>query len=174
MRKFVPMGSVLVVALLGIVGYWAFSQPRRNVDSVQNMKAGVIKTGAPLSLTAARIRGDCPISLPETATNIQYAVWSLWQASQTFVRFDAPVSDCLEHAMTILRPYAQRPSVSIASTNVIGPLPAPFVVSPTDSTVPWFDLPSFTAGMLFDVGGERAPTVWVDTNRGCFYYAWDE
>jgi hypothetical protein len=159
---------------LGIGGFLAFHQVRRHSGTFENMKAGVIQTPVPLSLTAAHLRADCPISLPETATNIQYAVWSLWKASQTFVRFDAPTSVCLEHARNVLQPYSQRAGVSVSSTYVIGPLPAPFVISPKDLTVTWFDLPRFSAGMVFEVSGGRAPSVWVDTNRGCFYYAWNE
>ena len=174
MRKFIVIGAALLVILVGIGGYWAVNQVRRHFDPFENMKAGVIQTSAPLSLTAARARSDCPISLPETATNIQYAVWSLWKASQTFVRFDAPVSDCLEHAEAIMQPYAQSAGLSIASTNVVGPLPAPNIVSPKDLAVAWFDLPRFSAGVQFEVSGRPAPTVWVDTNRGCFYYAWNE
>jgi hypothetical protein len=174
MRTLIGFSAVLVLALLGIAGYWAFDKTRKHSDPFENVKAGVIQTSAPLSLTAARTRPDCPISLPETATNIQYAVWSLWKASQTFVRFDAPISDCLEHADMIMQPYAQRAGVSVASTNVVGPLPAPFIVSPKDLTVPWFDLPRFSAGVQFEISDGRGPTVWVDTNRGCFYYAWNE
>lgn len=174
MRKLIAICLLLVVVLLGIGGYWVFNQFRRHSDPFYNMEAGVIQTSAPLSLSAARARADCPIALPDNATNIQFAVWSLWQASQTFVRFDAPVPDCLEHARTVLRPYAQRARLSIVSTNIIGPLPAPLVVSPRDLAIPWFDLPRFSAGVSFMVSAERAPTVWVDTNRGCFYYAWNE
>jgi len=167
MRKLIIISTILTLALLGWGVYWISDQSRGHFD----MKAGVIQSATPLSRTAAM--ANCPIALPESASNIQYAVWSLWQASQTFVRFDAPPSDCLEHARIILQPYAQRTGLSISYTNAIGPLPAPFVVSPEDLTVGWFDLPRFSAGVVFQVSG-RAPTVWVDTNRGCFYYGWNE
>jgi hypothetical protein len=174
MRKLDNIAVILLLLILGIGGYWGFTQVRRHFDPFERMKAGVIRTSEPLSLSAARARSDCPIALPETATNIQYAVWSLWQASQTFVRFEAPVTDCLKHAEAVMQPYAQRAGVNISPTNVVGPLPAPSIVSPKDLTVDWFDLPHFSAGVQFQVNGARAPTVWVDTNRGCFYYAWDE
>src|SRR6266496_234439 len=100
---------VLLAAVLVTLGVcW-----RRQRAPFENMKAGVKQTAGPLARSAAR--AGCPISLPESATNIQYAVWSLWQASQTFVRFEAPPSDCLEHARTTLQPYTQRAGVSITS-----------------------------------------------------------
>lgn len=159
-----------VLAALGIS--WGVNRARRQRDPFENMKAGVTQTSTPLSLSEAR--AGCPISLPESATNIEYAVWSLWRASQTFVRFEAPAADCLEHARTILQPYAQRAGVSIASTNIVGPLAQPVVVSPKDLSIPWFDLPRFSAGVVFEVNRGRGPAVWVDTNKGCFYYAWNE
>lgn len=174
MRKLIGICVVCFVVLFGIGAYWAFNQAQRLSDPFEIMKAGVTQTSAPLSLSAVRARGDCPIELPSSATNIQFAVWSLWQASQTFVRFDAPVSDCLEHALTVLQPYAQRAGLTIASANVSGPMPAPLVVAPKDLAIPWFDLPRFSAGVSFEVSGGRAPAVWVDTNRGCFYFEWNE
>ena len=168
MRKAVITGAILIVAF-----YWVYHQAMGRLHPLGSMKAGVLQTSGPLSLADVRSRSDCPIPLPEAATNIQYAVWSLWQASQTFVRFDAPVSDCLTHAETVMEPFAQRAAANIASANIVGPLPAPSVSSPRDLTVAWFDLPRFSAGIRFQMVDGRAPTVWVDTNRGCFYYEWN-
>jgi len=69
-----------------------------------------------------------------------------------------------------MEPFAQRGTATMSSTNIVGPLPAPSVFSPRDLAVAWFDLPRFSAGIQFQMVNGRAPTVWVDTNRGCFYY----
>ena len=168
MRNALIIGAILIAAF-----YWVYHQVVEQLNPFGSMKAGVLQTPGPLSLTDVRSRSDCPIPLPDAATNIQYAVWSLWQASQTFVRFDAPVSDCLTHAETVMEPFAQRAAAGIASTNIVGPLPAPSVLSPRDLSVAGFDLPRFSAGIRFQMVDGRAPTVWVDTNRGCFYYEWN-
>jgi hypothetical protein len=41
----------------------------------------------------------------------------------------------------VMEPFAQRAGASIASTNIVGPLPAASVFSTRDLTVAWFDLP---------------------------------
>ena len=165
--------AIVLAAILAAIGIsWGMRRAREQRDPFEDMKAGVTQTSGPLAVSAAR--SGCPISLPESATNIEYAVWSLWRASQTFVRFEAPASDCLKHARTILQPHAQRAGVSIAYTNIVGPLVPPVVVSPKDLSIPWFDLPRFSAGVVFEVSGGQGPAVWVDTNRGCFYYAWNK
>ena len=99
--------AIVLAAILAALGIsWGMHRARQQRDPFENMKAGVTQTSGPLAVSAAR--AGCPISLPESATNIEYAVWSLWQASQTFVRFEAPASDCLQHARTILATRAAR------------------------------------------------------------------
>ena len=136
------------------------------------MEAGIVQTKSPLS--KAEAEALCPIALPEGATNIQYAVWSLWQASQTFVRFEAPVEVCLQHAEDILKSYSRNLERVLTHTNASGPISMPLLISPGALNLTWFDLPKFTAGLEYKLITMPTPTVWVDTNRGCFYYLLNE
>ena len=158
------MRRIAITVAIFVVLLWGLNQVRSRLGLFENMKAGVIETSAPVSVDVARIR--CPIPLPDSATNIQYVVWSLWRSSQTFVRFEAPVSDCLQHAITLL----QGNSGIIVQTNITGPLVMPFVLSRKDVNITWFDLPKFSAGVSFGMTNAHAPKISVDTNRGCFYY----
>lgn len=126
----------------------------------------VLKTRSPVSLAAAR--KDCPIPLPDTAKNIQYAAWSQWIAHETYVRFDAPASDCLTQATAVLQPYAQQFGSSVVSREVSGP-PESFHAS-DKLDVQWFDIGKFTKGVVFQLSDHHGPAVWVDTNRQCFYF----
>ncbi len=136
------------------------------------MEAGIVQTKSPLS--KAEAEALCPIALPEGATNIQYAVWSLWQVSQTFVRFEAPVKVCLQHAEDVLQKYSRNSERVVMQTNVIGPISMPLLISPGALNLTWFDLPKFTAGSEYKLDITPTPTVLVDTNRGCFYFLVNE
>jgi hypothetical protein len=161
MRKIVL--TVFILAAL----VWGIDSALRWFDPLSNVKGGILQAAIPLSREEAQ--PNCPITLPEGATNIQYAVWSQWQAAQTYVRFEAPVSVCLEHAKAVMQTYAVNSGKEVTQSRVVGPLTMPLVISPTELKIPWFDLPRFSAGVAFKVNAHPSPTVWVDTNRGCFY-----
>lgn len=162
MRKIFIGIALLFVLVLGLCLFVFSFNPFRN------MEAGVVQSKSPLSKTEAEVQ--CPIALPEGATNIQYTVWSLWQASQIFVRFEAPAGVCLQHAEVVLLKYSGSPGRTVTRTNRIGPIPMPLVISSTPLNLSWLDLPKFVAGVEFSLSTTPAPTVWVDTNRGCFYF----
>lgn len=161
MRKIVL--TILILAAL----LWGIDLVLRLLNPLDDVKAGIIESATPLSREEAL--PNCPIDLPEGATNIQYAVRSLWQASQTYVRFEAPVPVCLEHAKAVMQTYAVNSGKEVTQSLVVGPLTMPLVISPTELKISWFDLPRFSAGVAFKLNAHPSPTVWVDTNRGCFY-----
>ncbi len=134
--------------------------------SSTSVRPHVLQTRSPVSVTVAR--GGCPIPLPDSAKNIQYAAWSRWVAHETYVRFEAPASDCLAHAKAVLQPYADELSDSVVSEDVSGP-PGGFHVS-DELAIRWFDISRFTKGVVFRLSKPHGPVVWVDTNRECFYF----
>lgn len=161
MRKIVLTFFILAALV------WGVDSALRWLDPLANIKGGILQSAIPLSREEAQ--ANCPIALPEGATNIQYVVWSEWQASQTYVRFEAPASVCLEHAKSVMQVYAVKSGKNVTQKSVIGPLSTPLVISPTELKIPWFDLPRFSTGSVFKLDFHPSPTVWVDTNRGCFY-----
>ena len=138
------------------------------------VRPGILITPSPVSLKLARKK--CPIPLPESAFNIQYGVWSYWQSSSSFVRFEAPVSDCMEHVETIFNRYVSifnLTGVSIIKiTNFQKYTHNPAIMVNFD--VSWFDIASISNGIKFelefDQPGRSSPTIYVDQNRGVFYY----
>jgi hypothetical protein len=127
---------------------------------------GAQHTSSPVSLSVAR--PNCPIPLPDSATHIQYSAWSRWIAHETYVRFEAPTSDCLEHASKVLQPYAKEYGSSVVSSIAVSP-PDEFPKS-EESGPRWFDLGRFSGGVVFGLSNHWGPVVWVDTNRQCFYF----
>jgi hypothetical protein len=139
-----------------------------------HMKAGIIITPSPVSLELAE--KNCPISLPRSARNIQYGVWSLWQASMTYVRFEAPVDDCLKHAEKVLNEHVLSYNLTGVSivTNTDFQKPQNPGTPTKDFDVSWFDVEAISGGIQFelksDPNGVSSPIIYVDKNRGVFYY----
>lgn len=156
----IVLGTLVIALALGVGTLaWRFPGIR---------KPRVIESLGAETLHTARVR--CPIPLPDTARNIQYIMWSYGSSTQAFVRFDAPVSDCLTHAETLMAPHRDQQDASVTATNVVEDAPPLCILDPTEVDLSWFDLASFSGGVVFGVADSRAPMVWVDTNRGRFYY----
>ena len=120
---------------------------------------------------------SCPIPLPLTARNIQYASWHQWNFFQEYVRFEAPVEDCRHHVPAVLAHWRKTFDDPMAYKDV-GPL-VPFT-DPSDNElglpiasgvvdVPWFDVHKIANGEAAG-GGSGRPKIWIDLDRGIFYY----
>jgi hypothetical protein len=144
------------------------------LNPFSHMKACIITTPSTVSLELAQ--KSCPITLPNSATNIQYGIWSLWQAHMTFVRFEAPVADCLKHAEKVLNEDAV--SYSIKGVSIVESTDFPKPLNPGTPAekfdVNWFDVEAISNGIQFKLKSEQqyCPSiiVYVDQNRGVFYY----
>lgn len=166
MTKSIVTGLALTGLVLGLC--WGAISFHQTTGSMEIISPKVVRTALPLSLEAARV--ECPILLPDSASNIEYALWSFGQSTQAFVRFEAPGPDCLEHAREIMKPFMEHEGLSVVSLNIVGVPPALCVLDPTEVDLAWFDLSQLTEGKVFRVDGGRAPMVWVDTRKGAFYY----
>ena len=139
-----------------------------------HMEAGITITPSPISLELAK--KGCPISLPESALNIQYGVWSLWQASMSFVRFEAPVADCLKYAERVLDEHVLAYNLTGASIVKNTDFPKQHNPgTPADNfDVSWFDVEAISSGVQFELKFDQrsygSPIIYVDQNRGVFYY----
>ena len=85
--------AVIVVAFVGFC-IWMLFFP--HVD----------KTDGPVSLSEA---GGCPIPLPPSARNVQYLSSFHCVEFADYVRFEAPVADCLSHVEVVLDHWRQSP-----------------------------------------------------------------
>ncbi len=101
---------------------------------------------------------------PLEAKNIRVASWSHWIAHEQYMRFEAPVPVCLQHAVVLV------------SGEELEPVPADQLASddiPPASgifrDITWFDLGA-AQNVVGAGGGSNRPQVWVDQNRGVLYY----
>jgi len=127
------------------------------------------KTSQSVSLDHA---GGCPIPLPPTASNIQFYKHVQFNFFSEFVRFEAPVDDCIKHIESVraawgkefdyLR-YRFEPARSLDEP----PMPQTLA---QERGVTWFDPHNIRKGLTAGGGGSGIPNIWVDTERGVFYY----
>lgn len=115
-------------------------------------------------ITASEAESMTDLKLPPQATNIRAAQYRQWIEYAQYLRFEAPVDVCLQYASTVVPAAATQPADEfdlVSQARLIRP--------GAFEDFSWFDLDkaqnAVTAG-----GGPSQPQVWVDQNRGVFYY----
>ena len=147
--------------LLGI--FWALTGCERS----QSMP--VKRYDKPLTYSQATNKADINFPLPPSAHDIYYGTYGAWQAYGLVVRFDAPVRDCIKHIDTVLawddRNYNRTSSYSRITVTNVEPVDAGF---PTP--VRWFTPEKITRGIYAGAFGPHTPRIWVDLDKGTFYF----
>jgi hypothetical protein len=124
----------------------------------------------PLSYAQAIREKDIAFPLPPSSHNINYAMYADWQAYQRLVRFEAPMEDCIRHIDVVLAWHAKMhkwtssyPRVEVTSVEQHG--------GDTEmGATPWFDVDKIRHGIYTGKNSSHTPEIWVDTDRGVFYY----
>jgi hypothetical protein len=123
----------------------------------------------PLTYSQATKEKDITFPFPESAHNIYYGIYGEWQAYTMIVRFDAPVQDCLKHIDTVLawddKTYGRTSSYPRVTVTNVERVDAGFL-TPTS----WFTPDKITHGVHVGKGGGHVPQIWVDSDRGTFYF----
>ncbi|WP_397384056.1 hypothetical protein [Prosthecobacter sp.] len=110
---------------------------------------------------------------PSTARNIQIARYSYGFAYELLVRFEAPVSVCEQHVAEVLKwhdmwrdkamPKQEEPTaekvdhVDYTENSVLKP-------------TPWFDPGALKRGLHVGKPGSSVPEIWIDQEKGIFYF----
>ena len=129
----------------------------------------VTETSGPVSLDQAE---DCPIPLPKEAKNIRFYARFQFNFFVEFVRFEAPADVCLEHIKPTLNAwgetfdYLRDEAEPVRELNELPQL----LRLPEEYGVTWFDPHTIRKGVTAGGGGSGIPMIWVDTERGVFYY----
>jgi hypothetical protein len=126
-------------------------------------------TSQPVSLDQAE---GCPIPLPPTARNIQFYKWWQFNFFREFVRFEAPVADCIKHIASVRVAWGNEFDYLRNDFEPVHNLEKPPMPSclAHERGVTWFDPQNIRKGLTAGGGGSGIPTIWVDTERGVFYY----
>jgi hypothetical protein len=115
-------------------------------------------------VSAAEAASFASIPIPPEATNIRIAGYSQWIQYEQYVRFEAPVAVCLRHAAAVVpgEPLTPVGQDELKSSR----LP---VRQDVFLDFSWFDLRN-ASSVAGAGGGPSQPRVWVDQDRGVFYY----
>lgn len=125
--------------------------------------ASLKQSQGPISLAEAR--GLWAFDFPDSAHDIQFYAFSEWIAHETLVRFEAPVEDCIATARRVLKAHHEGDELA-----EIEPGTDAHVYANGRHKAPWFDPESIRSGRKPAGPGYHRPMVWVDTERGVFYY----
>jgi hypothetical protein len=118
----------------------------------------------PLTYQEAQKAG-IELPLPTSSHNITYYAHTEWQECQYAVRFEAPVEDCIRQIPVVLAwddKFYKRIS-SHSQTNVTH-------VDPVSDVPAWFDIQKITNGIYTGDNGSQKPQIWIDRDRGVFYF----
>ena len=129
----------------------------------------VAKTSGPVSLEQAE---DCPIPLPKGAKNIRFYSRMQFNFFVEFVRFEAPVTVCRQHIGPALSAWGETFDYLRDEAEPVRELDEPPRPQryPEEYGVTWFDPHTIRKGVTAGGGGSGIPMIWVDTERGIFYY----
>lgn len=115
---------------------------------------------SPVFATATEARQHIGTTLPDEATNIQLAEYREWIAAEDYLRFEAPVEVCFDHAAKLF------PNLQLAAE----PIPEYFLSFPKSShfqDLSWFDLGNAGSVLSAREGNQK---IFIDQERGVFYY----
>ena len=135
----------------------------------------VIHSDRPLSL--AEVKG-IKFPFPATATNIQFAEYREFIAYQYVVRFEAPKEDCLATVAKVVQAFRHSGTTpdAVAELSQIRPIAAErdHVKEVGDFSVPWFDPENIKNGVEAGKRSSHTPKIWIDTDRGAFYFQYTD
>ncbi len=151
-------GLALVIAAACVCVIWLFLWPRTQ------------ETATPVSREDAK---GCPIPLPPSAQNVQYQVFRQWIVYRELVRFDAPVQDCVNYIDQVYKHARSRfgaPAFEYSSIPQEMRVPDEYLQFLRKRVPQWFDVWNIRKGLQTTAGGGYCPRVWIDTERGTFFY----
>ena len=162
-RTLCRFGSGIVLLFLGgvviLAGIWFLKGP----DILERYEK-------PMTYDEAVKGKHLRFPFPKSAHHIQYALYGDWQAYDCRVRFEAPVQDCLDHMATVIawndQPYHRKSDYPRTEVTRVDPVGAGYL-----EEIPWFDVDAIHHGIALGKSASHTPRIWVDTDRGVFYFA---
>ena len=123
----------------------------------------------PLTYAQAIKEKDIDFPLPPSSRNIYYGMYADWQAYTRLVRFEAPAADCLKHIDAVIawndKMYKRTSSYPRVQVTQVAPIGAGWL-----DRASWFDPDKITRGIYTGEGSSHKPEIWVDLDRGIFYF----
>jgi hypothetical protein len=174
---------VAVLLLVFVISLLTFDPEIERIDPWEKNHPVIASSAGPVGVEEARAGCKAEIDFPDTARRIQYACYSDRQTRLDYVKFEAPLQDCLDAANRNLqrngafttRPVASGPSmqrlVGGAARSPMAQLaPPPNGVQNAYVNAPWFDPAIIRDGFEGGDYGPHHKTIWIDADRGVFHY----
>ena len=147
------IAALLFLALVAMVFFWFLRGETRESAGPLTREKALHKTGLPL---------------PSSAKNIQYVSYACFQDFESYVRFEAPPADCYTTAQVIFDQHMKaNPKFVVPEFR---PVSHPSPMRSARLKTAWFDTENIAKG---SAAGERSswqPQIWIDDERGIFYY----
>ena len=168
-RRFVNSFIIIVIVLVLVLGLMA-ALTALFLSLFGRVGTSVLKTDRPRTVQEAYKL--CPIPLPDGAFNVQCADWGAWLAVVRIVKFQAPVEVCKVHAIRLVEEHNRSNPGRVPLSITLQALRTPRapVSLPPEMEVDWFDVNNILSGFIAGESGSHTPQVWIDDQRGVFYY----
>lgn len=129
----------------------------------------------PLIYQQAISEAEIDFPLPVSSRQINYAAFADGQLGGRFVRFEAPVEDCLRHLETVQAWFRSSRDQEITWEREKITSPSAFKAAPRETglgPLPWFDVHLIRNGFHLHspLDLKMPPEMWVDLDTGVFYY----
>jgi hypothetical protein len=127
-------------------------------------------------LTLAEAKNQLDVVFPDSAHDIQFACYRQWIAIEDFIRFEAPIDDCISFAeQTIARHNSAHPDRPIPGLSPITDVGNSGEISrSTELSTEWFDLAAIRNGFASGGVGSHMPQLWIDSDRGVVYFKYTD
>lgn len=131
----------------------------------------VVRHDRALSLIEAQRLGETDFPFPASAHDVHYAIYQDFMAPFEFLLcFDAPPEDCVATIPKVLAWHQHGEKIPEKFQPVklatVTPLPSSTYLGP----VRWWDDVVVDQGFFGGEDSSHAPTIWVDSKLGKFYY----
>ena len=183
MMRVISISTLAVMTIISGCGVQPSAPPQSSQTNTVNDPSDANtswRSSKPLTFEEAKAIGKCPIPLPAGATNIQYADFYAGAGGfSRYVRFEAPLAVCQEHAIKLLAEHNARQTqatqkVSLdpkAFDRLYGEsLAASARSGEFASQAPWFDCDRIQDGAIWGDNRSHTPLVIIDKERSVFYY----
>ena len=123
----------------------------------------------PITYAQAIAKHDINFPFPASRHDIYYGIYGDWQAFTLLVRFEAPVQDCLKHIDTMIA-WDDKMGNRTSSYPRVAVTHVDRVDAGNLKPAPWFAPDTITNGIYAGTNWSHTPQIWVDLEKGVFYF----
>jgi hypothetical protein len=123
----------------------------------------------PLTYSQAIKNKDIDFPLPASSHDIYFGEYHDWQAYTYIVRFTAPTQDCIKLIDAVIawddklyNRTSSYPRITVTNVEVVS---AAYL-----DPAPWFNPNTITNGIYTGMNSSHTPEIWIDLDKGIFFF----